>query len=875
VERLMQIWLRFKALVRRRQLDRDLEDEVRFHLAMREEKYQQAGLSAEEAHVATQRRFGNIALLKEVTREMWTFASLEAFWRDARFGARSLRKNPGFTALAVLTLALGMGATTAIFSVVNTVLLRPLPYRDSGRLVMVFWSNPAWGQDRIPLCVADFDDWKASNHAFEQPTVFGTNRYDYTGGQEPQQIVGARVSPGFFSTLGVEPALGRSFLPEEEMPGGRLAVIVSRNFWIHNLGKNADAVGRNVTLNDQSYTVVGVMPGSFRFPSESIQVWEPLRLEPPARRGPYFLRGLARLRPGVSLQQARADMGTVQQRIREETHAKDADGGVNVLPLRGYVVGDVQPVLLVLMAAVGFVLLIAVANLANLMLIKAIGRQREIAVRTALGAGRLRVIRQLLTEGLMLTALGAGLGLLLAYATVNLLVAMSPADVPRLDEIGIDGRVLGFTLLVSILSSLFFALTPSLRVFRFNLSQALKEGGGREAPLGHGRLRGTLVVAEVGLALILLIGATLMLTSFMRLQQVNAGFDPQNLLTAEISMPDFRYSDPVRVNGFYHQLLDRVEALPGVQSAAVASGLPPDLMRLQDTFIIDGHPTPPGQTDPLADFLFVSGDYFRSLGVPILQGRIFSDADKQGSPLVVIINQALARRFFPKENPLGRRLKQNRSNPWMEVVGVVGDVRYSGLSAQPFPALYVPYLQHGWPGAYLVVRATRDPLALVTSVRNAVWSLDKELPLTEMKTAEQRMQESVAEPRFRTLLIGAFALLALSLASVGIYGVISYSTTQRSREVGIRVALGAVRLDIMRLVVGQALLLSLAGIAAGLIGALVLTRNLAGMLYDIRPTNPLVFAGVSLFLVAISLLASLIPATRATKVGPAIALRHE
>jgi putative ABC transport system permease protein len=758
---------------------------------------------------------------------------------------------------------------------VNTVLLRPLPYRDSGRIVMVFWSNPAWGQDRIPLCVADFDDWKASNHAFDQPTVFGINDYDYTGGQEPQQIMGARVSPGFFSTLGLEPALGRSFLPEEEKPGGRLAVIVSRNFWIHNLGKNAHAIGRNITLNDQSYTVVGVMPGSFRFPAESIQVWEPLRLEPPARRGPYFLRGLARLRPGVPLQQARADMATVQQRIREETHAKDAGGGVNVLPLRSYVVGDVQPVLLVLMAAVGFVLLIAVANLANLMLVKAIGRQREIALRTALGAGRLRVIRQLLTEGLVLTALGAGLGLLLAYASVNLLAAMSPAGVPRLDEISIDGRVLSFTLLVSVLSSLFFALAPSLRVFRFNVNDALKEGGGREATLGHGRFRGTLVVAEVGLALILLIGATLMLTSFVRLQQVNAGFDPQNLLTAEISMPDFRYSDPVRVNGFYHQLLDRVEALPGVQSAAVASGLPPDLMQLQDTFIIEGHPTPPGQTDPLADFLFVSGEYFRSLGVPILQGRTFSDADKQGSPLVVIINQTLARRFFPNENPVGKRLKQNRSNPWMEVVGVVGDVRYGGLSAQPFPALYVPYLQHGWPGAYLVVRAMRDPLALATSVRNVVWSLDNELPITEMKTAEQRLQESVAEPRFRALLIGVFALVALSLASVGIYGVISYSTTQRSREVGIRVALGAVRLDIMRLVVGQALWLSLAGIAAGIIGALVLTRYLAGMLYDIRPTDPLVFVGVSFLLVVISLLASLIPASRATKVDPVITLRYE
>jgi len=795
--------------------------------------------------------------------------------QDLRYGLRMLAKNPGFTAVAVLTLALGIGANTAIFSVVNTVLLRALPYRDTGRLVMVFWSNTAWGQDRIPLCVADFDDWKASNHAFDQPTVFGTNRYTYTGGQEPQQISGAGVSPDFFSALGVEPVLGRNFLPEEERPGGRLAVIVSHDFWIHNLGGNAEAIGRNITLNHQSYTVVGVMPGSFQFPAESVKLWEPLRLEPPARRGPYFLRGLARLRPGVSLQQARTDMAAVNRRIREETHANDTGGEFNVLPLRTYLVGDVQPTLLVLMAAVGFLLLIAVANLANLMLVKAIGRQREIAVRAALGAGRLRVIRQLLTEGLVLTALGVALGLLLAYKGVNLLVAISPADVPRLDEVSIDGRVLGFTLLVSIVSSLFFSLAPALRVSKFNLNDALKEGGGRGAAHGHGRFRGALIVAEVGLALILLIGATLMVTSFMRLQQVNAGFDPQNLLTAEISMPYFRYSDPVRVSGFYHQLLERLEALPGVRSAAVASGLPPDLMQLQDTFTIEGHPIPPGQTDPLSDFLFVSGDFFRTLAVPMLQGRTFRDADRQGAPLVVIINQTLARRFFPNENPVGRRLKQNRDNPWMEVVGVVGDVRYGGLGTQGFPALYVPYLQHGWPGAYLVVRATQDPLALELSVRKAVWSLDKELPVTETKTAEQRMRESVAEPRFRALLIGAFAFLALSLATVGIYGVISYSTTQRTREVGIRIALGAAGPDVMRLVLGQALLLSLAGIAAGLVGALALTRYLAGMLYDIRPTNPLVFAGVSFFLVAISLLASLIPARRATKVDPMVALRYE
>ena len=865
----------YQRFFRRKITEKHLDAELRFHLDQTIGDLVAGGMNPEEARRRARLEFGGLDQVKEECRDVGGSRILESLIQDLRYGMRMLYKNPAFTAVAVLTLALGIGGNTAIFSVVNGVLLRALPYRDPGQLVMVFGSVPAWGQDRIPLCVADFDDWKAWNHAFEQPTVFARHLYDYTSSQEPQRVIGAAVSPGFFSALGVEPRLGRSFLPEEEKPGGQLAVIVSHDFWMRDLAAKADAMGRNITLNDQTYTVVGVMPASFRFPAESVKLWEPLRLQPPTRRGPYFLRGLARLRPGVSLEQARRDMAAVTQRIREETHAKDTGGTFIVLPLRAYLVGNVQPVLLVLMAAVGFVLLIAIANIANLMLVKAIGRQREMSVRAALGAGRLRLVRQLLTEGLVVSTLGAGLGLLIAYGSVNLLVAISPADVPRLDEIRIDGRVFGFTLLVSILSSLFFGLAPALRVSRLNLNDALKEGGGRGAAFGHGRYRGALVIAEVGLALMLLIGATLMLTSFARLQQVHAGFDPRNLLTAEISMPDFRYSDPLHVSGFYHQLLDRVQELPGVQSAALASGLPPDLMQLQDTFTIESRPTPPGQSDPLADFLFVSGDYFRTLSTPILQGRPFSDSDRQGGPLVVIINETLARRFFPDEKPVGRRLRQNRENPWMEIVGVVGDVRYGGLDAPPFPALYVPYLQHGWPGAYLVVRATRDALALAPSVRNAVWSLDKEIPVTEMKTAEQRIQESVAAPRFRTLLIGIFAFLALSLATVGIYGVISYSATQRIREVGIRVALGATRMDIMRLVVKQGLGLSLAGVAIGLIGALALTRYLAGMLYSVYPTDPLIFTGVSVFLAGISLVASLIPARRATKVDPMVALRYE
>jgi predicted permease len=860
---------------RKRKLD-DFSAEIEAHLEFEVARLRAQGLSEEEARAAARRTFGNVAQAQERFYESGRWLWWDHFWQDVRYGLRTLRKSPGFTIVAVLTLALGIGANTAIFSVVNAVLLRAFPYRMPNQLVMVFQSNPAWAQDRIPLCVADFDDWKALNHAFVQPTVFGTNLYDYTSTQEPQQIVGAGVSPGFFTTLGVQPMLGRKFLPEEEEPGGRLAVIVSENFWIHNLRRDPHAIGGNITLDGQSYSVVGVMRSGFRFPSESVEVWEPLRLKPPTRRGPYFLQGLARLRPGVSLQQARADMAAISRKIREETHTPDTGSGFNVLPLRTYLLGDVQPVLLVLMTAAGFVLLIAIANLANLMLVKAVGRLREFALRTTLGATRLRLIHQLLTEGLVLAALGAALGLLLGHESLDLLVALSPPGVPRLDGVGIDGRVLAFTVLVSVLSCVLFALAPAWQAFQSNPNVSLKEGGGRGPALGHRRFRGALVVAEVGLALNLVVGATLMTRSLIRLQQVNTGFHPNNLLTAEIQMPDLRYSNPQHVNSFYHQLLKRVDALPGVESAAVASGLPPDSMQLQDTFTIQDHPTPPGQSDPLADLLFVNGDYFRTLGVTWIEGRTFTDADAQGAALVVIINQTLARNFFPTEDPVGKLLRQNRSNPWMRIVGVVGDVKYDGLDAHAIPALYVPYLQKSWPGAYLAVRAKQNnPLALAASVRDAVRSLDNQLPITGLKSAEQRLDESVAAPRFRTLLLGVFGILALLLATIGIYGVISYSTAQRTREIGIRVALGAQSPDVVRLVVAYVIRLTLLGVASGIVGALVLTRLLQSMLFEVKATDPVTFVAVTILLVLVSLAACFIPARRAMCVDPMVALRHE
>jgi putative ABC transport system permease protein len=879
----MSILRRMTNLFHRSKLDQEIDAELRAHIEMRTADNLASGMSPEQARRDALLRFGNRTVLKERVIAADAHMFLDSLWQDIHYGLRMLRKSPGFTAVAVLTLALGIGANTAIFSVIEAVLLRAFPYRAPQQLVLVFNSNPAWGQDRIPLCVADFDDWKAMNHAFVQPAAFHTNLYDYTSSREPQQITGAGVSPGFFSTLGVEPMLGRGFLPEEEAPGSALAVIVSEHFWIQNLGGDPHAVGKSITLDGKSYSVVGVMPGSFRFPSEGVQLWEPLRLAPPTRRGPYFLRGLARLRPGVTLQQARENMTAVSQRIREETHSPDdgasidsiANFGFNVVPFRTYLVGDVQPALLVLMAGAGFLLLIAVANLAHLMLAKTLGRQSEFAVRRALGASRLRLIRQLLAEALLLACLGSSFGLLLGYASLNLLLTLSPFDLPRLDRVGIDGGVLGFTLLVAILCCALFALAPAWGILQSNPNAALKEGGGRSPLLRHKRLRGILVVAEVGLTLILTVGATLMARSLIRLQGVNAGFQPNNVLTAEIQMSDARYSDSQHVRSFYQELLTRLDSLPGVESAALSSGLPPDQMQLQDTFTIQEHPTPAGESDPLADFLFVNGDYFRTLRVPLIEGRTFMDADSQSAPLVVIINQTLAKAFFPNEDPVGKLLRQNRSNPWMQIVGVVGDVKYEGLDASVIPTLYTPYTQHGWPGAYLAVRAKGNIAGLAAAIRDSVWSLDNQLPITDMVFAPQRMHAALAAPRFRAILLAAFGVVALALSVIGIYGVISYSTAQRTREIGVRTALGAQPRDIVRMVLGEGLLLALIGIAIGVASALVLTRFLRSMLFEIKPTDPATFLGVAILLVIAALLACYIPARRAMRVDPIVALRYE
>ncbi|HVG21515.1 MAG TPA: ABC transporter permease [Blastocatellia bacterium] len=804
---------------------------------------------------------------------------METIIKDLRFAIRMLSKNPGFTVVAVIALALGIGANTAIFTVVNAILLRPLPFKDPARLVMTYGMDPKIGQDRIPLSVADYLDWRSQNQVFESMAAFSDNSFNFTSGETPEQVRGARVTADFFAVLGAQAEMGRTFQPEEDRPGADPVVVVSGGFWRRQLGARPDVIGQQINLNSRAYTVVGVMPASFSFPEEVV-LWTAQSLDPPARRGPYFMWGLGRLRPGATVAQARMEMDTVARRIQQETRSTQNDWTLTAVSLTEQIVGNVRTELLLLLAAVVFVLLIASANVANLLLSRAAAREKEIAIRSALGASRGRLVRQLLTESLLLAFVGGAVGLLLALWGVDVLVALSPNNIPRLNEVAVDGRVFGFTLLVSLSSGILFGLAPALYSSRLNLNESLKEGGrGASESFGRRRLRSALVVAEIALSLMLLIGAGLMIKSFVRLQGVNPGFNPENILTMQISLPGAKYSETSKTSTFYQQLLTRVESLPGVQSAGLAFSLPPDLLEVSDNYAVEEHPTPPGESDPIAPVNFVSTTFFKTLGIPLVSGRFFTDDDNPNSPDVVIISEAMAKRYFGSESPLGKRFKQGgldrTANPWMEIVGVVGDVKYSGLAAKPEPAYYLAHRQATLRSMYLVVRTASDPASLAPAIRGEVWALDKEQPVARVRTMEELLSRSVSQPRFRTLLISVFAATALLLAAVGIYGVISYSVAQRTHEIGIRMALGARQGSILKMIVGQGLRLALIGTGVGLAGAYLTTRVLSSLLFGVSATDTLTFVGIPLLLTGVVLLASYVPARRATKVDPLTALRYE
>ncbi|HZN12569.1 MAG TPA: ABC transporter permease, partial [Blastocatellia bacterium] len=766
--------------------------------------------------------------------------------QDLRYGLRMLWKNPGFTVVAVIALALGIGANTAIFSVVNAVLLRPLPYEESARLVILSERSPQL--EGMSISYPNFTDWRQQNGVFEQIAVFRRQSYNLTGTGEPERLTGGQVSADLFPALRVKPALGRAFRAEEDQPGGEPVAILSHGLWQRRFGGDPQILGRALVLSGRSYSVVGVMPEDFNFPSR-VELWTPVGQESgqPSwqNRGNHpGLYGVARLKGGVTIDRARAEMDAIAARLEQQYPQSNTGNRVSITPALENVVRDIRPALLVLLGAVGCVLLISCANVANLLLARAAARQKEMAIRTALGAGRWRVVRQLLTESLLLALLGGGLGLLLARWGVRLILAVSPDSIPRAREIGLDGRVLGFTLLVSLLTGVIFGLVPAWQASKPDLNETLKDAGrGSTGGLRRQRFRSALVVAEVALALVLLVGGGLLIRSFYRLQQVNPGFRPERLLTFQVALPSAKYSeDQPRIN-FYNQTLERLGALPGVESVGAATGLPLGNNGWQTSFAIEGRPDPPPGQRPLTETAIVTTDYFRAMGMTLVKGRAFGEPDRKGSPPVTVIDERFAELHFPNEDPIGKGIRfggRGGDNPVTTVVGVIRRVKMEGLATDSNRVQsYRPYLQQPANGMTVVMRAAGDPGQLAQAARQHVLAVDPDLPIFNVRTMERIWDDSVAPQRLNTLLLGIFGGVALLLAAVGIYGVMSYSVTQRTHELGIRMALGARPRDVRALVVRQGMTFVALGVGLGLAGALVVTRWMASLLYGVSASDPL------------------------------------
>lgn len=814
--------------------------------------------------------------------------------QDLRYAFRIFRKSRGFVLIAVVALALGTGANTAIFSLVNALLLRPIGYENPDRLTMVWEKSVKRGFGQIPTSLPNFTDLRADNKSLEDLGAFTDSSFNLTGAAEPEKITGLRVTASLLSMLGRQPFRGRLFLTGEDQPQASRVLILSHHLWQRSFGSNENLVGQTVALNGQTYTVVGIMPPDFQFPptfSATVasskftmphaDLWVPLTKDavPPVREG-RTLYMIGRLKPGVTAAMAQAEMNVIASRLQKEYPAVDADMEVDVIPLRQQVTGDTRPALLVLFGAVGCVLLIACANVANLLLAKASGRQKEMAVRAALGATRMRIIQQLLTESLVLSLAGGILGSIIGILAVRQLLAFTPASVPKPDHIGIDGSVLLFTLLLSVFTSFIFGLVPALQASKSDLNETLKEGGrGNSGSAKQNRVRSLLVVAEVALALMLLIGAGLMIKSFVRLQNVNPGFNPENLITLELQLPENKYDNKDRQAAFQKQAVDRLAEIPGVQSAGAVNYLPFSGTELNASVTIEGRPPVANANErPRAFFRDVSPKYFQAMGIPVRKGRPFADSDNKDAPPVVIINEAAARRFYSNEDPLGKRFKQGRAeskNPWVTVVGIVGGVSHTTLGLASQPEVYLPFQQNPDAIITLVARTQSDPRGLAATVRREVSSLDKDLPVSNIKFMDEIVAGSVSQPRVYALLLSVFAGLALILAAIGIYGVMSYSVTQRTHEIGIRMALGAQRKNVLGLIIKQGMALALVGIFLGLIVSLALTRVLTSQLYDISSTDPVTFSLISLILMLVAVIACYVPAWRATKVDPMIAVRHE
>lgn len=818
---------------------------------------------------------------------------MNTLFQDLQYGFRMLLKHPGVTAIAVLTLALGIGANTAIFSVVNAVLLNPLPYREPDRLVSLWENVPTHGRWRA--APANFFDWRKQNTVFEDVSAYGANSLTLTGDGEPEQLTGARVSSGYFAVVGVDPILGRAFLPEEHERGKDRVVILGHGFWQRRYGGDKSIINRNITLDGTPYTVVGVMPsgiypvwpttsGKITFDEQQMNFWTPMALsaEWAALRSAHILGVVARLKPGVSFEQATNEMNTIAARL-EQQHPENKGEGIIVSKFMDEVVGDVRPALFTMLAAVGLVLLIACANVAGLLLAQHAGRSKEIAIRAALGAGRARLVRQFFLEGLLLSFLGTVVGIALAVMGMNVLLQFVPAGVPRLAQVSLDLRVLGFTMLIALGTCLIFGLIPAWQASKPDLHTALEQSGRTSGP-GASRLRfrQMLVVFQVSIAVMLVIGAGLLVKSFWLLQRVDPGFEAERVLSAGLTLPYAKYSEPNQVNNFHKQLLERVSSVPGVKSATIAYD-PPLQSNWLDAFEIEGRVVPAESRSQSANFIPVGPDYFDTVGVKLAAGRKFTSLDDQDHPGVALVNESFVKHYFPNENALGQRIKpgppgriwRGQKLTSFEIVGIVRDVKLAGLDAPSEPAYYIPASQAPLQDMTILVRTTTDPLSIVGAVRQAVWSIDPNQPISDVKTLEKVVDDSIAQRRLNMLLMGLFGGLAMLLSAVGIYGLLSHAVTQRTQEMGIRMALGAQVSDVLKLVLRQGMTLALAGVAIGIAGAFALTRLIRGLLFGVGPNDAMTFIVVAGVLTIVALLACYLPARRATKVDPLVALRYE
>jgi putative ABC transport system permease protein len=795
-----------------------------------------------------------------------------------------LLKNPAFTAIAVLALALGIGANSAIFSVVNTLLLRPLPYRNPGQLVVIWENATHLGFPKNTPSPANFLDWQKQATLFQGMAAFAERTFNLTGVGEPERLDGRRVSANLFDLLGVKPIIGRNFVPDEDKPGTKVALL-NESLWRRRFGSDPGVIGRSLSLNGEPYTVVGVLPSSVRLPAFGNwrdQVWVPLAFpaEEAAERGNHFLEVIGRMKAGVTLAQARAEMETIAARLAQQYPGDNVRIGSVVNPLHEEIVGNMKPALLILLGAVAFVLLIACANVANLLLARAAARHKEIALRLALGADRTRLTKQLLVESVMLSLLGAFVGLVFAYAGLRVLTRFIPPDVAHAEMISIDASVMIFTLIVAVVTGLIFGLAPASQAAHSNINDTLKEGGrdSGAGPRGK-RLRSTLVIAEVAVSFILLIGAGLLINSFMHLRNLDPGFRADHLLTLNVDLSETKYADNPRRVAFFDEVVRRLQALPGMRSVAVAGNLPFTYNGDSMPIGVEGVPDPPPDQHPDVIYRAVGPGYFSTMGIPLVRGRDFNDQDSLDANLTVVVSEKTAKYYWPDADPIGKRMKNGNTTtdgPWRTVIGVVKDVRQNDFVAEPKMQMYFTYrqLRSLMPNA-LIMRTAIDPLSLATSVRNAIWAVDKDQTVANIDSMEHIVAGAVARQRFSMLLLAIFAGVALVLAAVGIYGVMSYSVAQQTREIGIRMALGAQRSDVLKMTVKQGLRLVVFGLAIGLVAAFILTRVMATLLFGISATDPLTFISISFVLLAVAILASYIPALRATRVDPMIALRAQ